>query len=225
VTGAAALLIVALGDSVTYGVRPDGAVTAQQTFCAQVEAALRSKNIDASILNRGVPGDNTQRMLARFERDVISHRPNLVLVMAGINDSAWVDAGPRARTSPRVPLAEFARNLQEIVGRVRDSGGRVLLLTPNPISRAYVYSNVGYYSSHDMNEELARYVSAVRETGRQMAVPVADVFADWMTSGMSLDSLLLDGIHPNAEGHRRIAATLLPEVLRLITAKGATSAR
>lgn len=210
-----AVTVVAVGDSVTYGVRPNGRVLAQEVFPSLVERSLRLEGIAARVVNAGVPGNTTEDVLKRLDRDVSAHKPAIVILMIGINDGAYVDPGPKARTEPRVPLPRFRENIRTIVGRLRAAGSAVLLLTPNPISRRYIYSTFGYYGSHEITGTQQPYVDALLEAGRALRVPVVDVFAEWRSEG-DLDQYLVDGVHPNAAGHRKIAERLLPDLRRLI---------
>ena len=60
----AAPVVVALGDSVTTGVRRDGSVLADQTFVAVLERELRKTYPDARVINSGIGGNTSIQMLA-----------------------------------------------------------------------------------------------------------------------------------------------------------------
>jgi lysophospholipase L1-like esterase len=49
---------------------------------------LRS-NATISVINSGRVGDTIQDNIARFERDVLAHRPDLVVWQLGTNDVVW----------------------------------------------------------------------------------------------------------------------------------------
>jgi lysophospholipase L1-like esterase len=202
--------LVCLGDSVTYGIRKND-VSREQTFVALLERDLQAESPGLHIINAGVPGNTTADMLLRLHKDVTPYRPQLTIVMAGLNDSAWVDAGPTARTAPRIPLETYRQNLVELVRRIRGAGSRVLLVTPNPLHKKYIYSDFGYYKTHDVNEPVDQYRKGMIQVARELDCPVADLFSAWRNR-TDLDTLLLDGIHPTAAGHRAIAAFLLPRI-------------
>ena len=71
----AAPVVVALGDSVTKGVRRDGSVLADQTFVALLEHELRKTYPDTRIINSGIGRNTSSQMLARLDKDVLSHHP------------------------------------------------------------------------------------------------------------------------------------------------------
>lgn len=202
--------VVAFGDSVTLGVRP-GLVTLEETYSAQLERMLDG----AKVINAGVGGNDTGHLLARLDRDVLSRGPNVVVLMVGLNDAAYVDPGPVARTSPRISSEAFRRNLITLVERIRAGGSRVLLVTPNPMTQAYAHAGFGYYATHDINASLDQHREAMLDAARELRCPVVDLYAAWRDR-RDLDRLLVDGIHPGVEGHARIAELLLPAVEELL---------
>src|SRR5690242_17245831 len=76
--------IVALGDSITRGVR--SGVKPEETFATLVEARLKDQGYRATVANFGIGGERTDQALARLEQ-IIAARPRLVAVMYGTNDS------------------------------------------------------------------------------------------------------------------------------------------
>ncbi len=196
-------VIAALGDSVTLGPK---LVRGRKPYPVFVE--ILGKQLAEPAVNAGVGSDTSTRMLARLGRDVLARRPRVVLIMAGLNDAAWVDPGPVARTAPRVAEAEYEKNLTEIVARVKEAGAKPVLLTPNPMTRAYKYQNMPFYQQNDMNDGLAPYADVVRRVSRVTGACLVDVFGDWQPR-RETRAWIPDGLHPNAEGHRRIAAKVM----------------
>lgn len=211
----AAPVVVALGDSVTTGVRRDGSVLADQTFVAVLERELRKTYPDARVINSGIGGNTSIQMLARLDKDVLSHHPQVTLVMTGLNDAEYIDPGAVLRDTPRVALNDFADKLRQIISRVRAAGGKVLLLTPNPMTGKYPYASLGYYKEHDVNSALDIYAASVRSVARETNTDLVDVYAAWIHIP-DYERLLLDGVHPNVEGHRRLAELILPRLLKQI---------
>jgi len=83
--------IVALGDSTTAGTPgfaspieapPDGSGDAESQYAYWLMRA----HPDWRVLNRGVNGERTDQIRLRFTRDVIQARPDLVIIVAGVND-------------------------------------------------------------------------------------------------------------------------------------------
>ena len=83
--------VVALGDSTTAGTPlfrspleapPDGDGDPHSQFAWWLMAARP----DWRVLNRGVNGERSDQIAARFDRDVLAERPDAVIIIAGVND-------------------------------------------------------------------------------------------------------------------------------------------
>jgi acyl-CoA thioesterase-1 len=79
---AAAVTILALGDSLTAGL----GLPADQAFPAKLETALRAKGLDISIVNAGVSGDTAEDGLARLDW-ALTPNVSAVIVELGANDA------------------------------------------------------------------------------------------------------------------------------------------
>ena len=73
--------VVFLGDSITAA-RTYGKIIENYTL-------LRFPDRKIRFINAGVGGDTAAGGLKRFESDVLSHRPTVVLVAYGVNDIGW----------------------------------------------------------------------------------------------------------------------------------------
>jgi len=80
-----AVRVVCFGDSVTGVYYHTGS---RRAYTDMLRIALRQAAPQASIemFNAGISGHTTENALARIDRDVISHQPDLVTVMFGLND-------------------------------------------------------------------------------------------------------------------------------------------
>ena len=98
--------VVFLGDSITHGHRLPRSVA----FPHRVGQAL-----GVHAINAGISGDTTDGGLRRIERDVLAHRPRVVVVGLGVND-AFGQRPPRpsSRTSGR-SRSGFAQQGAQVV--------------------------------------------------------------------------------------------------------------
>lgn len=184
------LRIVCIGDSVTKAVRPG--VKAEETFCAVVEARLKTSDKDAVVINSGVGSDTTEGGLKRFERDVLAHRPTHVFIMFGLND-AWVKQGA---AKPLVALDRYDANLKQMIAILRDRKITPILMTSNP------------YNRPAPNVEVRPYIEACRKVAREENVLIVDIyarFAELAIEGDRFKKLFVDECHMNAEGNVFIA--------------------
>jgi len=114
--------MVALGDSITQ----------EGGWLGMIEATLAGQYPGLGlppIVNAGIGGQMAGHMAARFERDVLAHRPSVITISAGINDVWHRLGGPE---DPGV-VDDYGRHLQGMVRAGLAAGARVLLLTPTLI--------------------------------------------------------------------------------------------
>jgi lysophospholipase L1-like esterase len=88
---AAIATIIALGDSTTAGspafrspieVPPDGSGNVESQYAYW----LTKRHPEWRVLNRGVDGERSDQIRARFSRDVAKAQPRVVVILAGVND-------------------------------------------------------------------------------------------------------------------------------------------
>jgi acyl-CoA thioesterase I len=82
--GGIPLTIVAIGSSSTAGA---GASSVDANYPSQLAADLRERfpGRDITVLNRGINGEETENMIARFAADVVAEHPQLVIWQVGTN--------------------------------------------------------------------------------------------------------------------------------------------
>lgn len=210
---AAPVRIVALGDSITKGVR--GGVTGAQTFEALLQVWLSANVTPVEVINVGIGGERTDMSLPRLDTDVIALKPDYVLIMYGTNDS-HVDAG---KTDVRLPLEQYRQNLHTIVARLRDAGAKPILMTSIPLCHTHQHATRSPYSEQGPNYKLTEYVAACRQVAAAENLPLVDNFAAWAEAaflGADLPALTTDGCHPNPAGHEFLAYTIYPVLARLL---------
>lgn len=209
----AATTIVAFGDSTTApreGVRVYAEVLAQH---------FAETGHDVVVINAGVPANTTADAAARFERDVLAEAPDIVVLQFGINDAAVDVWKTPPVTTPRVSAEQYVLNLITFIRKLRENGSRVVLMTPNSkrwtakMKAKYGHPPYDPDSRNGYNIVLINYVEQVRRLARARQIPLVDVYAAfeaWEEQGNGrVDELLLDGIHPNTQGHTMIAGMLI----------------
>lgn len=112
------LTIVAIGSSSTAGA---GASSRAASYPSRLAVELRRHfpTQDIAVLNRGVNGEETEDMMARFQTGVIAAHPQLVLWQIGTN-SVLRDH----------PLPSHGVALREGIDELKATGADVLLIDP-----------------------------------------------------------------------------------------------
>ena len=217
--------IVAFGDSTTAA--HEGI---ERVYAQRLADALQARVIKAEIINAGVGGNTTADASVRFQKDVLEHQPDIVIIQFGLNDSA-VDL-VEGRTEPRVSKEVYERNLARFVKTLKGRGIRVILMTPNAMLWTDgLKASCGRppYDPADrwgFNVFNAKYAASVRQIAKLHTVPLIDVYQLFLdydgVEGQRADDLLLDGVHPNDKGQRLIADALTKEVVALTGPGSAT---
>ena len=112
------LTIVAIGSSSTAGA---GASSPAMNYPSRLAVELQAMypRLSVTVINRGVNGEESHDMLARFDRDVFAQNPDLVLWQVGSNSVL------RDR-----PLGEANTSLRDGLKRLREAGMDVVLINP-----------------------------------------------------------------------------------------------
>jgi len=112
------LTIVAIGSSSTAGA---GASSPDATYPSRLAVELRARfpGRETTVLNRGINGEETTNMMARFAADVLAAQPQLVLWQIGTN-SVLRDH----------PLSPHAVQLHDGIERLKAAGADVILIDP-----------------------------------------------------------------------------------------------
>jgi acyl-CoA thioesterase I len=180
--------IVALGDSLTAGY----GLAEEEAWPALLESRLAAEGRRWRVVNAGVSGETSSSALARVDWVLRQLKPDVVILETGAND------GLRG-----IGIGLLRENVLEAVRRFQAGGATVVLAGMRMVR------NLG----DDYTREFAAvYPAAARETGA-ILVPF---FLEGVAAVPALN--LPDGIHPNAEGQRRMLETVYPHVLRALSA-------
>ena len=138
------------------------------------------------IVNASITGDTTSGGLARIERALEKHSPEIVVLELGGND------GLRG-----ISIATMRENLAAMIERSAARGASVVLLGMR------IPENYG-----------KRYTDAFRNTYAELAGTYELPWVEFFMEGVATDPemMLADGIHPNAEGQHRLLDNAWPAI-------------
>ena len=181
-----------LGDSITRQGwdNPGG-------YVRLVVAGLAAEGIHIAPIPAGVSGDTSKEMLHRLDDDVLSQKPDWLLVSCGVND-VWHGANG-------VALPLYGERMTSIIDETMAKGIRVLILTATGIGE----------DTNPYNQALAPYNDFLRTLAQHEGCPLADVNAAFQSAlkanppppGTFL--LTIDGVHLNPAGNRLMAREIL----------------
>ena len=195
---------LAFGDSTTAPRTVDNQPLT--VYCDLLRAELPDRGLVGPVINAGVGGNTTADAMARFQTDVLDRDPDIVVMQFGINDCRIYDGN----TEPRVSLATYKSNMTTMTQQLKAAGKKVVLMTPNPLYWSERIHDLWNYTEEEVaaSDPVNEYAEAVRQIASAEDVPLVDIY-NLFKQQEDYQSLLLDDIHPNAEGHRLVANALM----------------
>ena len=135
---------------------------------------------------------------------MLSRKPQWMTLSCGVNDVFHAHIPGRKG----VPLADYRRNVTEILNRCAAAGVKVILMTPTMITED---------AENVQNVELETYCAWLRQIAAERKLPLADLNAAMRAEVArrrarehdTKNKLTWDGIHMVAEGDEMIASGLL----------------
>ncbi len=188
--------ILAFGDSLTQGY----GLPAEEGFVPQLEAWLRDRGHEVTLVNGGVSGDTTRGGLARVDWSLRPEIDAMIVALGGNDVLRGLDP------------VESRRNLDGILAAGQAKGVEMLVIG---LSAAQNYG-ADYKQAFDaMYPELAESYGALYEPNF-----FAGLMGENGDPSESLRFMQPDGIHPAAEGVARIVEQVGPRVEELIERVG-----
>jgi membrane dipeptidase len=196
------LTIVALGDSTTAGTPlfqspleapPSGKGNEESQYAYW----LMRRQPGWSVLNRGINGERSDQIAARFDRDVLAHAPAVVIIIAGVND------------------VYQGRSVEHVTTNLRAMYDRAAAARIQVIAGSIVPYNTATAEQNRKMHEINSWIAA--EAARNHHVIVVDTRA---AAAARDDGDRLagspDGLHPNVDGYRAMADALMPAIAEVL---------
>lgn len=190
------MIVVCLGDSTTAGTPlfkspleapPDGEGDERSQFAYWLREALPAWRF----LNRGINGERSDQIVARFDRDVVGNGAEVVVIIAGVND---VYQGRE--------VAHVTTQLATMYDAARARGIPVIAGTIVPYDTATPEQNARMRAINAWIARTATVESGVTFVDTRAAAAAKDD-PDRLAGSP-------DGLHPDVEGYRRMAEALVP---------------
>ena len=181
------LTIVAIGSSSTVGLwtlNPDS------TYPEVMKRELVRLNPAAQIkiVNSGRSGDTIPGNVARFERDVLAHNPDLIVWQLGSNDLTWMES-----------IDSLKKKIADGVEALRASGADIILMDQQytPVILASQYS------------KMQSAIASVASQNRVAFFPRFELMHKTVESGVTIGALSsFDGLHMSDDGYDCIGRAL-----------------
>ena len=170
--------IVAFGDSLTAGY----GLSPQESYPALLQKMVDADGFRYEVVNAGESGGTSAGGVRRIDWSLDSGGVRFVILELGANDFL------RGQ-----PVSETRKNLSAVIERSKARGARVLL------AGMYTTTEAGVGYEHEID-------GAFKSLAKEHDVALIPFFLEGVAGKAELNQQ--DGIHPNAEGTRLVAATV-----------------
>jgi lysophospholipase L1-like esterase len=189
-----------LGDSITEGGGSYG------YYCRLVMHGLKRHGVDpAPAVFAGISGNTSADMLARLEKDVLAHKPDWVILAAGVNDIWHGDPTVKIgvfqpKPGMGVGLEDYRKNVTTIADKCAASGAKLVLTTITPITEDPKFK---------LNLKAQTYNAFLYQLAKERNLRIAPLHEDMFSEIAKGTRLTSDGVHPIEVGHRLMARGIL----------------
>lgn len=195
--------ILVFGASTTYGSYDSEGGWVQRLRKYFDRRMIKSKyEAYFTVYNLGVDGDTSRDLLRRFEDEVKvrldEDQETLVIISIGINDLIINNRTHKHWVSPE----EYQANLERLVKLSKKYAKRTIFVGLAPVDERKV-DPIPWVEGCSYRSEFVRLYEGIMESVAKIAgVEFVGVFDE--LSKEKFRGLLVDGVHPNSEGHERI---------------------
>ena len=184
--------VVFHGHSVPAGYFKTPAVHTMDAYPCQFLKQLKEKYPFAvvNVIVTAIGGENSVKGAARFKKDVLVHRPDILFI-----DYALNDRGPG--------LEKAYKAWSVMISLAKKKGIRVILLTPSPDQR------VNYA---DPSNELRKHSDQIIQLASKYQVGLVDIYRVFefaYSDKGQLERFMSQVNHPNEAGHALIANEIM----------------
>jgi lysophospholipase L1-like esterase len=167
--------------------------------------ALRGKtNPEFELIGAGIGGNKVYDLFLRFEEDVLSKKPDVVVMYVGVND-VWHKQSSQTGTDPDKFIAFYTA----MIKKLQTAGIRVIACTPAAIGERTDFSNA-------QDGDLNRYSNIIRDLAKKYSCSLVDLrkaFLDYNLKN-NLENkesgiLTTDRVHLNLAGNKLVADLML----------------
>lgn len=181
------------GHSVPAGYWHDHEVHTLESYPYMVLQKLKAQYPYAviNVIVTAIGGENSVQGQKRFEEEVLTHNPDVLMIDYALNDRG-------------VGLEKAREAWEKMIQSALAQDIKVILLTPSPDQRVDIL---------EPENLLAQHAEQIRGLAKKYQIGLADPFAQFqklLENGEALETYMSHVNHPNQQGHEIIVQSLLP---------------
>lgn len=180
------------GHSVPAGYFKTPVVNTFEAYPFQLLKLLKSKYPHAvvNVINTSIGGENSEEGAARFEEEVLNHRPDVLFIDYALNDR-------------RIGLEKANGAWKEMITKAIELDIKILLLTPTPDQRVDLL---------EANNKLEQHTNQIVQMAKEHNIGLIDsytIFKQRLLDGDNISDFMSQVNHPNKAGHELVAKEIL----------------
>lgn len=163
---------------------------------------------ELEFFNRGISGNTVGDLRARWQKDAIDMKPDVLSILIGVND-----VGRSHSAGEDVPLDRWEADYRFLLESSRQANAdlRIVLLDPFVLRCGRLQEEAAWAYYRGQIDKLRAIVAMLAEEFDAVHVKMQDVF-DAAAKAVRPDQWIWDGVHPLPQGHELIARHWLQQV-------------
>lgn len=155
--------------------------------------------LDLKIYNRGISGHKVPDLAARWDKDCLDLKPDLLSILIGVND-IWHKLNGRYDGT----VESYESGFNELLARTRKALPHVQIVVLEPFVLRCGAVNDKWFPEFDQRRAAAKRVA---EKNKTLWIPCQAMFDEAIADGTPPNYWLGDGVHPTPAGHSLITKT------------------
>lgn len=201
--------VLVFGDSIAYGAWDSQGGWVDRLKREANQLALESDGqTKLQIINLGIGGDTSTKILARLEAETTARYsvnwPFVFVFNFNANDERTRD------DVPETTLEQFKQNTQAIIDIAKKHSDHILFVGTTPMGEPEVPFKDAVYS----DERVMEYEAAQKAIVEAAGIPFIDVREAFESAEENV--FCFDKLHPNDAGHALLANVIKPKLWELI---------
>ena len=195
--------IIFFGDSITQaGVGPTGYITMLKEMFTKAEDK-------SELIGAGIGGNKVYDLYLRMEDDVLSKKPDVVVIYVGVND-VWHKASYGTGTD----ADKFTKFYTAMIKKMQAAGIKLILTTPACIGEKTDHSN-------QQDGDLNQYSKIIRDLAKDNNCGLVDLRKEFLAFNLANNQenkekgiLTTDRVHLNEAGNKKVAELMFGELMK-----------
>ena len=161
-----------------------------------------------NFLNRGISGNTVANLKARWQKDTLDLKPDVLSILIGVND-----VGRAVRAKQDVDVDAFAADYRSLLDQSRRTNPELKVVLLEPFVLPVTRVKAGWEMWRGQVDRLRPVVAKLASEYKAVLLRTQDIF-DAAARRVEPSHWIWDGVHPLPQGHELIARNWIDTVAR-----------